>query len=107
MVGRRSEPRGLEVGIVDQGDREGVHLETLLELASEAVFVMGWRGRVVTYWSPAAQELYGWSPAEARGKDARQLLGSQYSEPWKRIEEALLTKGRWEGHAKRRTEWGG
>ncbi|MFC5721438.1 SpoIIE family protein phosphatase [Streptomyces gamaensis] len=45
----------------------------LLDVLSVAAVVLDRRGRIVL-WSPQAQDLFGWSPAEALGRYAARLL---------------------------------
>jgi PAS domain S-box-containing protein len=71
-------------------------LPALLELAHDSIFVRGMDG-VVTYWNQGAEALFGWTAAEAVGQAAHQLLQTVFPAPIKRINEALLCTGRWEG----------
>jgi diguanylate cyclase (GGDEF)-like protein len=43
--------------------------------------------------------MYGWPGLEALGRNARELLRMEFSEPVETIEEGLLLKGHWEGEA--------
>ncbi|MEW6640010.1 MAG: ATP-binding protein [Pseudomonadota bacterium] len=68
----------------------------LLNLTRDMIFVRDRDGRI-TFWNRAAEEVYGWSAAEAIGHCADELLATQY--PWDRrtIEQHLLDIGRWDG----------
>jgi two-component system, LuxR family, sensor kinase FixL len=75
----------------------------LLDLTHDTIFVRDMKN-VVTYWNRAAEELYGWSRAEAVGKDSHQLLKTVFPVPLNEITDELLRTGRWEGeliHTKR------
>ena len=50
----------------------------LLDLAYDAVFSWDFDTREIQYWNKAASELYGYSRAEAVGKDPLPLLQSEY-----------------------------
>ncbi len=48
----------------------------LLDAVEQAVIVTDMRGYVV-YWNPFAEQLYGWSAAEAMGKTTLELISSE------------------------------
>jgi two-component system sensor kinase FixL len=52
---------------------------------------------VITYWNRGAEELYGWTAAQAEGKIARKLLKTVFPIPRERIMAELLSSNRWEG----------
>ncbi|WP_161988959.1 PAS domain-containing sensor histidine kinase [Sphingomonas glacialis] len=64
------------------------------------------RTGAATLWNPEAQRLYGWSPAEALGRDVDTLLRSRPSEDAETIERKLLRDRRWAGDVYRRTKDG-
>jgi len=68
----------------------------LLNLTRDAIFVRDIDG-VITYWNRGAEELYGWTAEQAKGKLARELLKTVSSVPRDRIMAELLSSGRWEG----------
>ena len=68
----------------------------LLDLTRDAIFVRDLNG-FITYWNRGAEALYGWTPGQARGKLARELLKTVSSVPRDRIMAELLSSGRWEG----------
>lgn len=68
----------------------------LLELTHDAIIVRGVDGQV-TFWNRGAEELYGWSPAEALGQVTHQLLQTQFPHSRAAQDEALQTTDRWEG----------
>jgi PAS domain S-box-containing protein len=68
----------------------------LLNLTRDAIFVRDIDG-VITYWNRGAEELYGWTAEQAKGKLARELLKTVSSVPRDRIMAELLSSGCWEG----------
>lgn len=78
-----------------------------IELASDAVVVRDLEGRVV-YWSPSAEQLYGWRPEEALGRDLDELLGTRTSDggPLDAVRAALREHGTWEGELLHRSNAG-
>jgi PAS domain S-box-containing protein len=68
----------------------------LLNLTHDAIFVRDMDG-AITYWNHGAEELYGWTAAQAEGKIARELLQTVFPIPRERIMAELLNSSRWEG----------
>jgi two-component system cell cycle sensor histidine kinase/response regulator CckA len=60
----------------------------------------------VVYWSPAAEEAYGYLAAEARGRRAGALLHTRFPAPLLEITEELADLGRWQGHLEHRCKDG-
>ncbi|MEP9388396.1 ATP-binding protein [Mesorhizobium sp. KR9-304] len=77
----------------------------LLNLSHDMIFVRDATG-VVTFWNDAAEQIYGWSAAEAKGQIADTLLGTQYPADRAAIEIELVENGRWEGTLVQRTRSG-
>jgi PAS domain S-box-containing protein len=69
---------------------------SLLNLTHDTIFVRDMND-VITYWNRGAQELYGWSPAEAIGKRSHDLLHTVFPSSIGEISAELLRTGRWEG----------
>jgi PAS domain S-box-containing protein len=75
----------------------------LLRLSQDAIAVRRFDGTVLS-WNPAAERLYGWTEAEARGRITHELLQTRFPVSLEEQERALLTAGHWEGelvHARR------
>jgi PAS domain S-box-containing protein len=68
----------------------------LLNLTHDAIFVRDIDG-LITYWNHGAEELYGWTAAQAEGMIARELLKTVFPIPRERVMAELLSSGRWEG----------
>ncbi len=68
----------------------------LVDASPDAILVWRIDGGIET-WNPAAEELFGWSAAEAYGQDPRRLLRSEAPEPWPEIMASIREHGRWDG----------
>jgi PAS domain S-box-containing protein len=68
----------------------------LLDLTHDTVFVRN-IDDVITYWNRAAADLYGWSPAQAIGRRAADLLQTQFPAPFETVMADVKRDGRWEG----------
>lgn len=68
----------------------------LLELAFDAVIVRDMAARIL-YWNRGAEELYGYSRAEAIGQKTHDLLRTRFPLPVAHIESQFLEASRWEG----------
>ena len=68
----------------------------LLDLTHDTVFVRDVND-VITYWNRGAEELYGWSKAEAVGKNSHHLNQTLFPAPLEDIQAELVRTGRWEG----------
>ncbi len=73
---------------------------SLLNLTHDTIFVRDMSG-VITYWNRGAEELYGWTAADAVGKNSRQLLRTVFPAPVDEIFGELLRTDRWEGELKK------
>jgi PAS domain S-box-containing protein len=68
----------------------------LLDISRDAIIVRNMDHRVV-YWNHGAEVLFGWTEAEALGKDPCTLLRCLLPEPLERIVENIYRDGYWEG----------
>jgi two-component system, NtrC family, sensor kinase len=69
----------------------------LLELATEAVIVRDWQGRV-EYWNSGAETVYGWRREEMRGKMLHEILQTRFPSSASDVQSALKGSGRWGGN---------
>lgn len=70
----------------------------ILELTHDTVIIRDERDAIV-YWNDGAERLYGWSKAEALGKNCQSLLDC--SGPTSEAQEALERQGHWSGELTR------
>ncbi len=77
-------------------------LGRLLDLANEAIIARDPTRSTVTYWNRAAQEMYGYSAAEACGQIIHDLLRTEFSHQRGVVNEALWRTGRWDGQLRHR-----
>jgi len=73
---------------------------SLLNLTHDPIFVRD-MSDIITYWNRGAEELYGWTAAEAIGKRSPELLHTVFPVPVEDIKVELLRSGRWEGELSR------
>ena len=62
------------------------------------------KNNAITFWNHGAEELYGWKPEEAIGKNYHELMQAIFPTSREDIETEFLRNGRWEGelvHVKR------
>jgi PAS domain S-box-containing protein len=69
----------------------------LLEYTHDAIIIWEMDGAGILYWNQAAEELYGYSREEARGKVTHELLGTVTRKPVKEVEAILARYGVWVG----------
>src|SRR5579859_1746483 len=72
-------------------------IEDLIELAPVAVIVRDFGDDVITSWSRGAEDLYGWSRAEALGQVIHTLLQTQFPISRDDVVQTLRRTGQWEG----------
>lgn len=75
----------------------------LLDLTSDSIFVRN-EDDTIRYWNNAAENLYGWTRAEAIGQSTHLLLKTVFPAPLETINKTLIQTGHWEGeltHTKR------
>lgn len=67
-----------------------------LELANDAIFILD-VGDKIEFWNRGAGRLYGWTPAEALGQCAHDLLHTKFPVPLHRIMAQTRELGEWRG----------
>jgi PAS domain S-box-containing protein len=93
--------RGVVSLIIDVSDRklaefELRHRTILLDQAMEPVFTWVFGG-AITYWNRAAEELYGYTSAEAVGRVSHELLCTRHPSPLDAFEGTLAERRHWRG----------
>jgi two-component system cell cycle sensor histidine kinase/response regulator CckA len=89
---------GVIVDITDRKQTEDSLREQaqLLDLAHDAVLSIDWNG-TIRFWNRGAEQMYGWTRAEALGKISHNLLQTRFPEPLQQITGRLASQGHWEG----------
>jgi PAS domain S-box-containing protein len=77
----------------------------LLNIVSDAIFVRD-RSNHVVFWSHGAERVYGWQSSEVLGRDARELLCSEFEIAWDVAWETVLETGEWQGELQKVTKLG-
>ncbi len=77
----------------------------LLDQSNDAILVWELAGPI-RYWNRGAQELYGWSAAEAIGKTPDALLRTHRAISYEALEKALTHDRRWAGEEEQTTRDG-
>jgi PAS domain S-box-containing protein len=78
----------------------------LLEYTRDAIIIWEMEGAGILYWNQAAEQLYGYSREEARGKVTHDLLRTMTRKPVKELESMLARYGVWIGELRHTTRDG-
>jgi PAS domain S-box-containing protein len=82
------------------------NLKTLTRtLDQSVVFIARWDG-LITYWTAGCQALYGWTPEEAQGQRADDLLQTSKAIPHEAIQAQLQATGTWQGELQQKRKDG-
>ena len=73
----------------------------LAMLGHSQTLICDWEGRVEA-WTPGMERLFGFASVEAVDALARELLRSEFPEPWPAVAAALRREGRWQGEVQHR-----
>jgi PAS domain S-box-containing protein len=88
--------RGIEQELRRARDELEARHANLLDVTHDAIFVCD-LDESITYWNRGAQELFGWTAAQAVGKNAHALTRTVFPRPLEEIRDEFLRTGRWEG----------
>ena len=77
----------------------------LLNLANEAIFAWDLHGTIV-FWNRGAEQLYGYSQAEAVGRVSHELLAPEFPPGGESFDVSLANKGEWAGELTYKTKDG-
>ncbi|HEY9594172.1 MAG TPA: ATP-binding protein [Spirochaetia bacterium] len=81
------------------------HQAELLRLSFDAIIVWS-PGGVIESWNRGAEELYGFTEAEAVGRNIHELLKTHHPAPWDVFESELRKEGQWDGEIRHVTRGG-
>ena len=77
--------------------QEKIHEQTaLLDVATDAIMVRGLENQIL-FWNQGAERLYGFTSAEALGKNANELLYRDSLPQLEEIHQVLFESGYWKG----------
>ena len=76
-------------------EAERERLSRLIELSHDAI-VTGDANRVIRSWNRGAEEMYGWTEADAIGKELPSLVRTSF-DPWLQIDTIAQRDDQWEG----------
>jgi PAS domain S-box-containing protein len=96
-VRRRAEADALQAR--DKLEIEVSERSSLLNLTHDTIFVRDMSDSI-RYWNRGAEELYGWMPEQAIGKNSHDLLRTVFPSSLDDIQAEFLRTGRWEGELK-------
>ncbi len=96
--------KGHQVAL-EQSAQEVATQAELLDLANDAAFISDLENRI-SYWNRGAERLYGWKREEVIGKNASQLLQTEFPVPYQDVISVLKRKGVWEGDLQQTTRYG-
>jgi PAS domain S-box-containing protein len=88
--------RDLEARVVER-TRQLQRNSDLLELATEAIIVRDWQGRV-EFWNSGAETVYGWKREEVLGQMLHDILKTRFPAPFDDVKMTLTADGRWAGN---------
>lgn len=74
-----------------------VHQANVLDAANDAIIELDPADDTVKYWNHGAEQLYGWTRAEAIGKNINSLLKTVSAEVLEQNKAVLMRQGTWEG----------
>ena len=68
----------------------------LVDLSHDAILTLDTKRRILS-WNRGAEEMYGWTPDEAKGQILQDLLHTTGPMGTEELDDLLRTRGRWEG----------
>jgi PAS domain S-box-containing protein len=80
-----------------RGQFARLHQANVLDSANDAIIELDPADDTIKYWNQGAEKLYGWTKAEAVGKNINSLLKTVSAEPLDQSKAALMRQGNWEG----------
>jgi len=80
-----------------RGQFARLHQAHVLNAANDAIIELNPADDTIKYWNQGAEKLYGWTKAEAIGKNIDALLKTISAEPLEQSKAALMRLGNWDG----------
>lgn len=77
--------------------RQMARMDAIMQTVDLGVFMSRELNGKILFWSKGAEQLYGYSRAEAVGAISHDLLQTQFPVPLAEIERAVLLQGEWRG----------
>jgi len=79
---------------------------SLAELLTHVPVILRRPGGEIVYWSEGCREVFGFTPEEAVGKDARTLLRTEFPDGEDAVGESLAANGEWRGRLRHKAKSG-
>ena len=86
--------------------RERIGRETLAHTLQRSPVVVHTHEGLIEYWPRGCEALYGFDAAQAVGRRMRELVQTDYPEPYAAVEAALNATGEWSGEIRQTTRTG-
>jgi len=80
-----------------RGQFSRLHQAHVLDAANDAIIELDPANDTIRFWNQGAEKIYGWTKAEAIGKDINVLLKTVFPQPPDQSKTALMRQGNWEG----------
>jgi PAS domain S-box-containing protein len=107
LVATDSVLREPDVPLAEPADLEPMWSDTqLLEYTHDAIIIWEMHGKGILYWNRAAEQLYGYSREEVRGRTTHELLKTELVGGVTRLENSLARFGIWAGELRHTTRSG-
>src|SRR5437764_1101310 len=87
--------------------RGGTMEAALSDFLNHAPVFLRRRDGEIVYWTEGCRALFGFTAAEALGRNAHDLLMTRFPEPRKAVEATLAARGEWSGRLRHVTSDGG
>ena len=101
---RLEEVKGQRVALKQSAQEVATQAE-LLDLSHDAAYISDLENKI-TYWNRGAERLYGWTKDEAIGRDASELLQTEFPVSYQDVISSLSRRGVWEGELEQTTRYG-
>ncbi|MEP6672804.1 MAG: PAS domain S-box protein [Chthoniobacter sp.] len=94
-----------DVTVRQQAEERVRELAAMLDLAHDAIIVHGFDDQKIRFWNKGAETLYGWTAAEAMGREIGALIFDDPTTP-DALRQALLTTDERRGESRHRAKNG-